>query len=104
MSICKIFDQMASTYGTPTPDAMRQNNINFLAAYNPQDPPKILFKQYTDTQEIATVAKNPYTTKQLLINTIHLLVCCRLYQRGLEDWERKPLGDQTWINMWPFIQ
>jgi hypothetical protein len=43
MSIRKIFDQMASTYGKPTPDAVRQNNVNFLAAYNPQDPPKILF-------------------------------------------------------------
>ena len=44
MSIHDIFDQMASVYGKPTPDAMRQNNINFLAVYNPQDPPKILFK------------------------------------------------------------
>jgi hypothetical protein len=44
MSICDIFDQLASTYGKPTPDAMRQNNVNFLAWYNPQDPPEILFK------------------------------------------------------------
>ena len=44
MSICDIFNQMASTYGKPTPDAMRQNNVNFLTAYNPQDPLEILFK------------------------------------------------------------
>jgi hypothetical protein len=25
-------------------------------------------------------------------------------QRNIEDWERKPLGDQTWINLHPFIQ
>jgi hypothetical protein len=104
MSICNIFNQMASTYVKPTPDAMCQNNVNFLAAYNPQDPPKILFKQCTDAQEIVTLAKNPYTTQQLLINAIDLLAHCGLYQRYLEDWECKPLGDQTWINLRPFIQ
>ena len=104
MSIRDIFDQLASTYGKPTPDAMRQNNINFLAAYNPQDPPEILFKRCTDIQEIATLAKNPYTTQQLLINAIDLLARCGLYQRDLEDWERKPIADQTWINLRPFIQ
>ena len=92
MSIRDIFDQLASTYGKPTPDAMRQNNVNFLAVYNPQDPPEIQFKQCTDAQEIATLAKNPYTTQQLLINAIDLFARCGLYQRDLEDWERKPLG------------
>ncbi len=83
---------------------MRQNNVNFLAAYNPQDPPETLFKQCTDAQEIATLAKNPYTTQQLLINTINLLARSGLYQRDLEDWERKPIVDQTWINLRPFTQ
>ena len=83
MSIRDIFDQLASTYGKPTPDAMRQNNVNFLAAYNPQDPPEILFKQCTDAQEIAMLTKN--LTQQLLINAIDLLVCCGLYQHNLED-------------------
>jgi hypothetical protein len=76
MSIRDIFDQLASTYGKPTPDTMHQNNVNFLASYNPQDPPKILFKQCIDAQEIATLAKNPYTTQQLLINAIDLLARC----------------------------
>jgi hypothetical protein len=104
MSIRDIFDQLASTYGKPTPDAMRQNNVNFLAAYNPQDPPELLFKRCTDAQEIATLAKNPYTTQQLLINAIDLLARSGLYQRNLEDWERKPIVNQTWINLRPFIQ
>jgi hypothetical protein len=104
VSIHYIFNQLASRYGKPTPDAMRQNNVNFLVAYNPQDPPEILFKRCTDAQEIAMLAKNPYTAQQLLINTIDLLGCCGLYQCDLEDWECKPIGDQTWINLRLFIQ
>jgi hypothetical protein len=41
----EIFEQLMSTYGKPTPNAMRQNNSTFIAAYNPKDPPELLFKR-----------------------------------------------------------
>ena len=104
MTICDIFDQLATTYGKPTPDAMCQNNVNFLAAYNPQDPPEILFKRCTNVQEIATLAKNPYMTQQLLINVLDLITRTGLYQHDLKDWKCKPKAEQTWINLHPFIQ
>ena len=77
MFTCDIFDQLATTYGKPTPDAMRQNNVTILAPYNPQDTPDILFKRCTNVQEIATLAKNPCTTQQLLINALDLIARCR---------------------------
>ncbi len=83
---------------------MRQNNITFLAPYNPQEPPEILFKRCINVQEIVTLAKYLFTTQQLLINALDLIACCKLYQRDLEDWERKPILDQAWINLRPFIQ
>lgn len=83
---------------------MRQNNITFLAPYNPQEPPEILFKRCTDVQEIATLAKNLISTQQLLTNTLDLIKCCGLYQCNLKNWERKPIAEQTWINLRPFIQ
>ena len=73
------------TYGKPTPDAMRQNNLNFLTPYNPQETPEILFKQCRDCQEIAIIAKVPYTKEQLLMNVVYLLHQCGLYTRDLED-------------------
>ncbi len=51
-----IFDQLQGTYGKPTPDVMRQNNLVFLAPYNPQELPELLFKQCSDCQEIAIMA------------------------------------------------
>ena len=73
MSLNDIFDQLMTTYGKPAPDAMRQNNLNFLATYNPQEPPEILFKRCTYCQEIAIIAKVPYTPEQLLMNVVDLL-------------------------------
>ncbi len=61
------------TYSRPTPDAMQQNMMAFLAPYNPQDPPEILFKCCADCQEVAIIANVKYTNEQLLMNVIDLL-------------------------------
>jgi hypothetical protein len=61
-----------------------------LAAYNPQDPPEILFKRCTNVQEIATLAKNLYTTQLLLITTLDFITRTGLYQHNIEDWEHSP--------------
>ena len=76
MTLSDIFDQMMTTYGRPTPDAVRQNMMTFLAPYNPQDPPEILFKRCADCQEVAIIAKVKYTDEQLLMNVIDLLTRC----------------------------
>ena len=61
MALNEIFNQLMKTYGRPTPDAMRQNMMTFLAPYNPQDPPELLFKQCIDCQEIGIIANVKYT-------------------------------------------
>ncbi len=86
------------------PDVMRQNILTFLAPYNPQEPPKLLFKQCSDCQETAIMAKVPYTSKQMMMNLINLLMRSGMFVRDLEDWDRKSSADQMWINLRPFIQ
>jgi hypothetical protein len=104
MTLKEIFDQLMVTYGKPTPDVMHQHNLNFLAPYNPQHPPKILFKRCMDCQEITIIAKVPYTDKQLLTNVINLLTCSGLYTRNMEDWDRRADTNRTWLHPRPFIQ
>ena len=57
-------------YSKASPDAMRQNNLSFISTYNPQEPPELLFKHCADCQEIAIIAKVPYTMEQLLMNFV----------------------------------
>jgi hypothetical protein len=99
-----MFDQLMQMYGKPTPDAVRQNNLTFYLAYNPKDPPEVLFKRFTDCQEVAIIAKVPYTIEQLLMNAVDLFTCTGFYTRNMDDWERKPIADQTYFNLRPFIQ
>ncbi len=46
----------------------------------------------------------PYTDKQLLMNVIALLMRCGMYTPDMEDWDRKPNADKTWIHLRLFIQ
>jgi hypothetical protein len=104
MLLNDIFDQLMKTYGRPTPNAMQQNMMTFLAPYNPQDLPEILFKHCADCQEVAIIANVKYTNKQLLMNIINLLIQCDLYQHNLNDWDCKPNAEKTWLNLRPLIQ
>jgi hypothetical protein len=104
MLLNDIFNQMMKMYSRPMPNAMHQNMMTFLSPYNPQDPPEILFKCCADCQEVAIIANAKYSDEQLLMNVIDLLTRCGLYQRNLEDWDRKPDAKKTWLNLCPFIQ
>ena len=104
MSLNDSFNQLMTAYSKPTLDTMRQNNLNFLAPYNPQEPPEILFKHCTDCQEIAIIAKVPYTSEQLLMNVVDLLHQCGIYTRDLEDWDLQANVDKTWMHIHHFIQ
>ena len=99
-----MFDQLMRTYGKPTPDAVCRNNMTFYSAYNPKDPPKVLFKRFSDCQEVAIIAKVPFTTEQLLMNAVDLFTRSGLYTRDMDNWERKSAVDQTYSNLRLFIQ
>ena len=95
----KIFDQLMLTYGKPTPNAVHQNNVMFFSTYNPKDPLELLFKCIVDCQEVAIVAKVPYTIKQLLMSVVTLFAGAGIYVRNMDAWERKPPNKQTYYNL-----
>ncbi len=100
----QIFEQLMTMYGTPTPNAMRQNNLTFISTYNPKDPPELPFKRCANCQEIAIVVKVPYTSKQLLMNVVNLFTRSGIYLRDMDKWEHKPGVNKMHVNLRPFIQ
>ncbi len=104
MTLNDVFNQLMLTHGKPTPNAIHQNNVNFLALYNPQGSPKQLFKRCADCQEMAIIMKVPYIDKQLLMNVINLLVRCRMCTRNMEDWDRRADANKIWLHLCPLVQ
>ncbi len=104
MEIMEILDQITTTYGKPTPNALLQNDTLFRSPYSPADAPETLFRHIKDCQEIQLLGNDKYTPKQLLNNAIRLLLQCGLYTRDFTDWDRKAEVDKVWTELKKFIQ
>ena len=103
MEVRKIFDQITSTYGRPTPAALLQNDTLFRSVYSPQDAPEVLFWRIKDCQEVQILGEDPHTAQPLLNNAVRLLLQCGLYTRDFEDWDRKTASDKIWTNLKTFV-
>jgi hypothetical protein len=103
MEIMEILNQITTTYGCPTPNALLQNNMLFHSAYLPANAPETLFRCIKDCQEVQLLGEDEYTPKQLLNNAIRLLLR-GLYTRNFEEWDKKQKADQVWTELKTFIQ
>ena len=79
MEIRTMLDQLSSTYGLPTPAALEMNNNEFRRPYLPADAPKVLFRRIENCAEIAIIGGNPHTDRQIVMNTIRLLLTTGIY-------------------------
>jgi hypothetical protein len=104
MDIREMLDQLLSTYGLPTPAALKSNDNEFRRPYSAADAPEVLFCRIENCAEIAIIGGNPYTNRQIVMNTIRLLLTTRLYIRMFEEWDRLPIANQTWIKLRRMIQ
>ena len=73
MRVIDILDQLSSTYGQPTPSALEASNHIFRSLTSAVDAPEVLLTKK------ALIGQNPYTDKQLITNTIRLLLTMSLY-------------------------
>ena len=61
-------------------------------------PPPIL-KFFSATLKNVLLGQNPYTDKQLIINTIRLLLTTGLYIRAFEDWDQLAEATKMWTEL-----
>ena len=104
MEIRAILDQLSSTYGMPTPAALEHKDVTFRSAYSPADAPKVLFCHIKNCAEIVIIGNNPYTNRQIVNNTIRLLLMTGMYVRAFEVWDCLTPVNQTWIELRCTIQ
>jgi hypothetical protein len=86
MRVIDILDQLSLTYGQPTPPALESNDHIFQTSpTSAANAPEVLFCCIKECAEKALLGQNPYTDKQLIANTIRLLLTTGLYVRAFED-------------------
>jgi len=67
----------------------------------PQQAPRTRIEECA---EKALLGQNPYTDKQLITNTIRLLLTTGLYIHAFEDWDQLAEASKTWIKLRRLIQ
>jgi hypothetical protein len=104
MSVRDILNQLSATYGQPTPAVLEANDHIFCSPTLAANAPKVLFCHIEDCAKKALLGQNPYTDKQLISNTIRLLLTTGLYTRAFEDWDQLADAAKTWIELCWMIQ
>jgi hypothetical protein len=104
MRVIDILDQLSLIYGQPTPAALKANDHIFRSPTSAADAPEVLFRRIKECAEKALLGQNPYTDKQLITNTIRLLLTTGLYIRAFEDWDQLADTAKTWIELRRLIQ
>jgi hypothetical protein len=75
-------------FGQPGGVLMWNNDKLFCSDILPNNAPELLFLRIKQCQEVAIIACNPYSEKQLITNTIHLLLQSGIFpMKEFEDWE-----------------
>jgi hypothetical protein len=104
MRVIDILDQLSLIYGQPTPTALEANDHIFQSPTSAADAPEVLFRRIEECAETALLGQNPYTVKQVITNTIRLLLTMGLYIRAFEDWDQLAETAKTWIELCRLIQ
>jgi hypothetical protein len=104
MRVIDILNQLSATYSQPTPAVLEANNHIFRSPTSAAGTPKVLFCRIEDCTKRALLSKNPYTNKQLITNTIRLLLTMGLYVCVFEDWDQLLESHKTWIELCRMIQ
>jgi hypothetical protein len=102
MSIQLIIMQLENTFGLPGGLLMWNNDKIFRADFSPNEAPELLFLHVEQCQEVAIIACNPYSEKQLIANKIHLLLQSGIFpMKEFEDWEAA--NNKTWMSRKTFV-
>ncbi len=100
MRVIDILDQLSLINGQPTLAVLEANDHIFWSPTSAADAPKFLFRRIKECAEKALLGQNPYTNKQLITNTIRLLLTTGLYIHAFKDWGQLAETAKTWIELY----
>jgi hypothetical protein len=103
MSVLAILNQLQDTYGKLNMMTIFTNKSLFWSPMGPSDSPEVLFYRIEQCQEIQILGKVPFTTEQIIANTLRILVGSNLLPtKEFDTWDTKPI--KTWPTLKTFFQ
>jgi hypothetical protein len=98
MSIHAILAQLNATYGKPDAQTTEANEAKFCMLIQLNQTPESVFLCLEECQEVAILADNPYTDKQLISQAVMILRKSNIFPiKDFDKWE--PKMNKTWALM-----
>ena len=98
MTIHAILAQLNATYGKPDAQTTEANEAMFRMLIQQNQTPESVFLRLEECQEVAILADNPYTDKQLISQAVMILRKSNTFPiKDFDDWE--PKTNKTWALM-----
>jgi hypothetical protein len=92
MSVQSILKQLEGSYSKPDMMTIHQNNLLFQSPFLPSEAPEMLFYRIEQCQEIQMIAEDPYTPKQIISNSVRLLMASGIFPlKEFDTWEVLPI-------------
>lgn len=92
-----VLEYLFDTYGKIPSEEVKQKEADIRAlTFQPADPMILLFNPIEKLKTMGESAGIPYSEHQLLDMGLTVLRNTRDFERGLGDWELKPVDDKTW--------
>jgi hypothetical protein len=92
MSIYEILSQLEDRYGKPSSGALFATDNCFKSAFGANKAPELLFYCMEQCQEIMTLGKMPYTSEQIINNTLCLLMALNIFPMNkFNKWETQTI-------------
>jgi hypothetical protein len=105
MSIQEILAQLETTFGKPSAAISFHIITVFTSPFSATKTPESLFRRIEECQEVAVLGGAPYSTQQIVGNTMFLFLQSGIFpNREFEVWDAYPAANKTWPNLKTFVQ
>jgi hypothetical protein len=103
MSVLDILTQLQDSYGKPDMMTIFKKETLYRSLMAPSDSPEVLFYRIDQCQEVQLIGKVPFTTEQIIANTVRILIGSNLLPtKEFDTWEALPI--KTWATLKTFFQ
>lgn len=92
----QILQELRTKYGTSTPNDKANNDRQFNAQWDANEPIEALFDRLEDCYVFSILAKPPYTMEQLIDKAIIAIQRTGLYETALLEWAGFDEANKTW--------
>jgi len=100
----QMLEHLVTNYGGITAKDLRDNMERLKTPWNPDTPIESVFTNGTFCRNFANEGNNPISDETYVLILVDIFEASGVLEKAIEDWEAKPVADQTLANAIPHFK